>query len=109
NPKEIPWTETRDEYVVESTGSCHSSSDSYSSFVKSDNAMPLHSHVTTWSRISNFYEKLYALLEPSILWQNTEQSGRSGFAFMEKIALFFSLCEGDCRVEKFRNQKGNTL
>ncbi|KAF9618768.1 hypothetical protein IFM89_002463 [Coptis chinensis] len=35
-------------------------------FVKSDNAMPLHSHDTTWSRISNFYEKLYALLEPSI-------------------------------------------
>ncbi|KAF9590415.1 hypothetical protein IFM89_034208, partial [Coptis chinensis] len=60
----------------------------------------------------NFYEKLYALLEPSIFMAKHRAKvfeWEEWFPFMEKICYVFSLCEGDCRVEKFRNKKGNTL
>ncbi|KAF9603081.1 hypothetical protein IFM89_033806 [Coptis chinensis] len=60
----------------------------------------------------NFYEKLYALLEPSIFMAKHRANvfeWEEWFPFMEKICSVFSLCEGDCRVEKFRNQNGNTL
>ncbi|KAF9602966.1 hypothetical protein IFM89_032969, partial [Coptis chinensis] len=57
----------------------------------------------------NFYEKLYALLEPSIFMAKHRAKWEEWFPFMEEICSVLSLCEGDCRVEKFRNQKGNTL